>query len=180
MIDTEELVRRNAEFAASGAFVNLPLVSTGNLRIIGCVDPRVDPTYILGLKPAEAVVMRNIGGRVTPAALRSWAALAKVAEARLNGRPQPGAHMVVLHHTDCGINDLTAFPDLLADFFEIPAANLDTKAITDPHASVKIDVEAMKHALPAGVLVSGLVYDVATGLIETVVPPTAGLSSQSK
>lgn len=174
MIDIDELVRRNAEFAASGAFADLPILSSGNLRVIGCVDPRVDPSHVLGLSAGEAVIMRNIGGRVTPPALRSWAMLAKVAEARSNGRPQGDAHMVILHHTDCGIRDLVPFPDLLADYFEIPAAGLDTKAVTNPHVSVRIDVEAMKHTLPAGVQVSGLVYHVETGLIETVVPPTAG------
>jgi len=33
--------------------------------IIGCADLRVDPAYALGIKPGEAVVIRNIGGRIT-------------------------------------------------------------------------------------------------------------------
>jgi carbonic anhydrase len=37
--------------------------------IIGCADMRVDPANLLGLEPGEAVVMRNIGGRVTPGLL---------------------------------------------------------------------------------------------------------------
>ncbi|MEV0720503.1 carbonic anhydrase [Asanoa sp. NPDC050611] len=170
MIDTAELVRRNAEFAAGGAFVGLSLLSTGNLRVIGCVDPRVDPSHVLGLAAGDAVVMRNVGGRVTPTALRSWAMLAKVGEARSHGRPQPGGQLVVLHHTDCGIRDLAAYPELLTDFFEIPVGDLDAKAVMDPYASVTIDVALMKQAMPPGVLVSGLVYDVDTGLVEVVVP----------
>ncbi|WP_203704587.1 carbonic anhydrase [Asanoa iriomotensis] len=170
MIDTDELVRRNAGFAASGAQVGLPLLSTGNLRLIGCVDPRVDPSHVLGLAAGDAVVMRNVGGRVTPAALRSWAMLAKVVEARSHGRPPPGGQMVVLHHTDCGITDLAPYPDLLAEFFEIPAASLEQKAVLDPYASVAIDVELMRRAMPPAVRVSGLVYDVDTGLVQVVVP----------
>jgi carbonic anhydrase len=34
--------------------------------IIGCADMRVNPAHVLGIKPGEAVVLRNIGGRVTP------------------------------------------------------------------------------------------------------------------
>jgi len=173
VIDTDELVRRNAAFAASGTFGDVPLLSTGNLSLIGCVDPRVDPSHVLGLHAGDAVVMRNVGGRVTPAALRSWAMLAKVVEARSNGQARPGGHLVVLHHTDCGIRDLSAFPEMLAQFFEIPAVELHTKAVMDPYASVKIDVEIMKKALPAGTPISGLVYNVHTGLVETVVPPAA-------
>ncbi|GIF49184.1 carbonic anhydrase [Asanoa ferruginea] len=172
MIDTDELARRNAEFVASGVFADLPLQSTGNLRVIGCVDPRVDPSIVLGLTFGDAVVMRNIGGRVTPATLRSWVMLAKVAQARRPGPPQPGGHLVVLHHTDCGIRDLAAYPEQLAEYFEIPVAELEGKAVMDPRASVAMDVELIKRALPPGLPVSGLVYDVHTGLVETVVAPT--------
>jgi carbonic anhydrase len=73
---TPELIQRNAAFAASGAFKGLPFPTNPGLRVIGCVDSRVDPSDVLGLKIGEAVVMRTNGGRVTPEALRSWALLA--------------------------------------------------------------------------------------------------------
>jgi carbonic anhydrase len=60
---------------------------------------------------------------------------------------------------------------MLAEFFEIPVTDLDTKAVSDPYAAVRIDVDILRRALPAGLLVSGLVYDTDTGLIEVVVPP---------
>jgi hypothetical protein len=116
-------------------------------------------------------VMRNIGGRVTPAVLRSWALLAKLGQAR-RGQPDEGPpHMVVLHHTDCGIKRLADYPGLLAKYFEIPVEELDTKAVRDPHAAVRIDVNIVRRTLPAELVVSGLVYDVDTGLVELVVPP---------
>ncbi len=37
--------------------------------IIGCADMREDPSHVLGIKPGEAVVVRNIGGRITPGLL---------------------------------------------------------------------------------------------------------------
>ncbi|HTR24737.1 MAG TPA: carbonic anhydrase [Terriglobales bacterium] len=37
--------------------------------VIGCGDMRVDPAHLFGTKPGEAVVIRNIGGRVTPGLL---------------------------------------------------------------------------------------------------------------
>ena len=79
---------------------------------------------------------------------------------------------MVLQHTDCGIKRLTRYPEMLAEFFEIPVTELDTKAVSDPYAAVTIDVDILRRALPAGLLVSGLVYDTDTGLIEVVVPPT--------
>ena len=77
-----------------------------------------------------------------------------------------------LHHTDCGIRRLASYPEQLAAFFEIPVADLDSKAVEDPYASVRIDVGIARHRLPPDLLVSGLVYDVDTGLIEVVVPAT--------
>ena len=55
-----------------------------------------------------------------------------------------------------------------AAFFEIPAGELDSKAIDDPYAAVRVDTAIARQALPPGRLVSGLVYDVDTGLIEIV------------
>lgn len=171
-ISIDELIQRNATFAAGGTFDDLTFPMDQTLRVIGCVDSRVDPSHVLGLELGDAVVMRNIGGRVTPAALRSWAILAKLGQAHSGGQSEGGPpHMVILHHTDCGIKRLAAYPELLAGYFEIPVADLETKMVSDPHAAVRIDVDIVRRTLPPALLVSGLVYDTDTGLIEVVVPP---------
>jgi carbonic anhydrase len=167
VISSGELVRRNAAFAATGAFGGLSFPASDTLQVLGCVDSRVDPGEVLGLKLGDSVVMRNIGGRVTPAALRSWALLGRLGQ----GQP-PGGHLVILHHTDCGITRLADYPEQLAAFFEIPAGELESKAVADPYAAVRIDAAVARHTLPPGRLVSGLVYDVGTGLIEIVDPAT--------
>ena len=167
-ISSDDLVRRNAAFAATGAFAGLPFPASDTLQVLGCVDSRVDPGVVLGLALGEGVVMRNIGGRMTPAALRSWALLGRLGQ----GQPPRAGHLVILHHTDCGITRLAAFPEQLAAFFEIPAAELAGKAVDDPYAAVRVDAAIARQALPPGRLVSGLVYDVATGLIEIIDPAT--------
>ena len=86
IISSDELVRRNAAFAATGAFAGLPFPTSDTLQVLGCVDSRVDPSDVLGLELGEGVVMRNIGGRITPAALRSWALLGRLGQ----GRPRAG------------------------------------------------------------------------------------------
>jgi len=167
-ISSGELARRNAAFAATGAFAGLRFPTSDTLQVLGCVDSRVDPGEVLGLELGEGVVMRNIGGRMTPAALRSWALLGRLGR----GQPPRSGQLVILHHTDCGITRLAEFPEQLAAFFEIPAAELEGKAVGDPYAAVRVDVAIARRALPPGRLVSGVVYDVATGLIEVVDPAT--------
>jgi carbonic anhydrase len=168
IISSDELVRRNAAFAATGAFAGLPFPTSETLQVLGCVDSRVDPSDVLGLELGEGVVMRNIGGRITPATLRSWALLGRLGQ----GQPPRSGHLVILHHTDCGIRRLAAYPEQLAAFFEIPADELESKAVDDPYAAVRVDAAIARHTLPPSRLVSGLVYDVNTGLIEIVDPAT--------
>jgi carbonic anhydrase len=64
---------------------------------------------------------------------------------------------------------------MLAHYFQIQEGQLKQKAVTDPRAAVASDVTLLRAipALPGEWLISGLVYDVATGLIEIVVPPAA-------
>jgi carbonic anhydrase len=169
----ETLTERNAQFAAHRFRVGLAMMPSLKTMIIGCADPRVDPAAVLGLKPGEAVVIRNVAGRITPATLQTMLMLRLVAAADPGGPPGPGWNLIVLHHTDCGINRLTGLPDLLAEHFGVDKAELDSQHVTDPRASVAADVAALKANpfLPAELVISGLVYDVETGLIEQIVGP---------
>ena len=62
---------------------------------------------------------------------------------------------------------------MLTRYFQIQEGELKKKAVADPRAAVAVDVASLRAipALPGEWLVSGLVYDVATGLVEIVVPP---------
>src|SRR5262249_51131777 len=137
--------------------------------IIGCADMRVDPADVLGIRPGEAVVMRNIGGRVTPGLLQQLSLLGGIGGVS-GGVPGGGGefHLIVLQHTDCGITRLASEPALLSQYFQVPETDLKTKAVTDPRAAVATDVALLRAipALPGVWLITGLVYDVATGRVE--------------
>ena len=80
---------------------------------------------------------------------------------------------MILHHTECGMTDLARYPDLLAEYFEITADELEGKSVSDPTGSVRVDVDVILQQIHASdFLVSGLVYGVDTGRIDVVVPPT--------
>jgi len=141
--------------------------------IVGCADMRVDPAHVLGIKPGEAVVMRNIGGRITPGLLEQLGLLGRIGE--LAGKTPGGGgefHIIVLQHTDCGITRLADNPPMLAHYFQIQDAELKAKTVSDPRAAVAGDVAILRAipTLPGQWLISGLVYDVATGLVEVIVP----------
>jgi carbonic anhydrase len=181
MNNLDQMLERNKDFAAqqSAAGALMPSLPRAlpNVRavVIGCADMRVDPAHVLGIKPGEAVVMRNIGGRITPGLLEQLGLLGRIGE--VAGEIPGGGgefHLIVLQHTDCGITRLAGDPNMLMHYFQIPEGELTAKAVTDPRAAVTVDVALLRTipALPGEWLVSGLVYDVATGLVQIVVPPT--------
>jgi carbonic anhydrase len=167
------LTSRNAGFAHHSFVPGASMMPALQTIVIGCADPRVDPAHVLGLANGEALVIRNIGGRYTPATLQTMAALRVIAQAE-GAVPGTGWNLIVLQHTDCGITHLGGQPELLATTFGIDEADLPAKAVSDPRAAVAVDVAAIKDNpfLPAEFIVSGLVYDVRTGFIETVVAPS--------
>jgi carbonic anhydrase len=176
----DDLLERNKHFAAqqSAAGALMPSLPRAmpNVKaiIIGCADMRVDPAHVLGIKPGEAVVIRNIGGRITPGMLEQLGLLGRIGQ--VAGEIPGGGgefHIIVLQHTDCGITRLAGNPAMLAHYFQIQEQELKAKAVADPRAAVALDVASLRAipALPGEWLVSGLVYDVATGVVEIVVPP---------
>jgi len=180
MNNLDRLLQRNKEFAAqqsaAGTLMPSLLRTMPNVKaiIIGCADMRADPAHVLGTKPGEAVVLRNIGGRITPGLIEQLGLLGRIGE--VAGKVPGGGgefHLIVLQHTDCGITRLSDDAAMLAHYFQIQEGALKTKAVTDPRAAVAVDVAALRAipALPGTWLLSGLVYDVATGLVEVVVPP---------
>jgi carbonic anhydrase len=180
MSNLDHLLQRNKQFAvrqsAEGTLMpSLPrAMTTVKALIIGCADMRVDPAHLLGTKPGDAVVLRNIGGRITPGLLEQMGLLGRIGQ--VAGEIPGGGgefHLIVLQHTDCGITRLAGDPAMLAHYFQIQESEVSAKAITDPRAAIAIDVAALRAtpALPDAWLISGLMYDVATGLVEIVVPP---------
>ena len=169
----EKIGARNAEFAEAGSWKTLRIIPSTKSIIVGCLDPRVDPMDIFGLEPGEAAIIRNIGGRINPALLETLILLPTVARAA-GQEMGVGWNLIILHHTDCGIIGCYKYaPDLLASHLGVTRPELDAMSITNPREAVAMDVATYQAnpALPGSFLISGLVYDVASGKIETVVPP---------
>jgi carbonic anhydrase len=86
----ETIILRNQEFAKRGASIDLKLIPSMKTIIIGCLDPRVDPMDILGVKPGEAAIIRNIGGRINPALIEALILLPIVTKPRAKRWDQAG------------------------------------------------------------------------------------------
>src|SRR5437868_13032391 len=82
-------------FLGSAARIVEPLQ---HLAVLTCMDARVDVGALLGLRPGDAHVIRNAGGRASTDALRALA----ISQAAMNTR-----EIMVIHHTDCALGRLS-------------------------------------------------------------------------
>ena len=166
------LLERNEQFARNYTPTALGLPAA-RVLVLTCLDHRVDPAIVLGLRLGDAPVIRNAGGRVTQAVVDDIAFLAFLTR-RLIGDQDPDGKLfeiAVLHHTQCGTGLLAEprFRHQAAAATGLSEAALEASAVTDPHTTVQADVERLlaAPALPPGVSVSGHVYDIATGRVTT-------------
>jgi carbonic anhydrase len=169
------LLDRNRAFASDPAarqgMPARPFIPNLNLYIVTCIDPRVDPAQILGVKLGEALVQRNIGGRITPANIADIAYIGYLVDVKAPEGPY--FEVAIVHHTDCG-STLLADDELRHGFAQRIGTDERTLADTpvlDPARTVQTDVSRVLWAqeIPDRVRVSGHVYDVDTGLVTTVV-----------
>src|SRR5262245_30433641 len=95
-------LERNARIARDHRPVPLAPPTSG-VVVVSCLDHRLPPESFLGLHDGEVPVIRNAGGRVTPAVVQDLAFLAFLAEQLLGGRATDALFEVaVIHHTECG------------------------------------------------------------------------------
>jgi carbonic anhydrase len=180
VFDLDAILARNRDFAREHRGGLSPLPAAG-LVVLTCPDPRVDPAAILGLEIGDALVLRFPAGRFSPSVVRTLLGLAVVNQRVLEeeGRAAPDTryHLMIVHHTDCGITRLDRPGDreLLGHVLEVAPEAVPDLAVLDPRAAVAVDVEkAVALVQASGMTVSGHVYDVETGLLDTVVPVSGG------
>jgi carbonic anhydrase len=173
----EEVLRANDEYAKTfGDRSKLALPPARQFAILTCMDARIDPAKVAGLREGDAHVIRNAGGRASDDAIRSLVISYKLLGTR---------EWFVIHHSNCGMelfND-QIIRGLLSSSLETSSYDgktwkdpgrgkgsehgefIDWLTIQNQAKSVVIDVERIKtHALvPKSIPVYGYVYQVETG-----------------
>jgi carbonic anhydrase len=127
------------------------------LAVLTCIDSRIEPLAMLGLRPGDAKILRNAGARVTDDVLRTL-----VLASYLLGVDRA----MVIAHTNCrmaaGSED-----DVHAAVGE--AGGPDTRSLAflvanDQRATVRADVQRIRSwPYLGGLQVGGFLYDIDTG-----------------
>ena len=168
------LLERNDQFARS--YTPAPLgPPAAQTVIVTCLDHRVDPAIVLGLRLGDAPVIRNAGGRITQAVIDDISYLAFLAEQLFGDQIAADSlfEVAIVHHTQCGTSLLAdpGFRHQAAEATGRSEADLEASMVADPHTTVKADVERLlaSPSLSPKVSVSGHVYDIDTGRVTTTV-----------
>ena len=177
MSNIPRVIENNRAFAETDAKARvpeIPFVPNEQLYVLTCVDPRVDPAAILRLDLGDAIVARNVGGRVTPSVVQDLAWISYLHEVKT---PDAGwFELMVVHHTDCG-SGLLADDELLRGFVErgFDEAALRELPVLDPAETVRTDVAKLVATpqISGRIAISGYSYDIKTGLLTEVVPAAA-------
>jgi carbonic anhydrase len=171
------LLERNRAYAAGRGRTEVPVIPRYLTFVIACLDPRVEPAAVLGIEPGDAIVVRNAGGRVTDAVIADVALISSIGEAMGAGTGASPLEVAVIHHTQCGTGFLAdeGFMHAFAERTGLDEVALAAEAVVDPVATVRADVERLLASpLASGrICVSGHVHDLETGLVTTIVAPTA-------
>jgi carbonic anhydrase len=156
--------RYRTEFHDSG----VPGVAAKGLAVLTCIDSRIDPLAMLGLRAGDAKIIRNAGARVTDDALRSL-----VLATNLLG----ATRVCLVAHTDCAMVGTTD-EDLRARIAArrgVDAAGWVFLAGPDQRAMVRRDLELLASCplLPPDLEVAGFVFDVHSGELVPLQGPQA-------
>jgi carbonic anhydrase len=160
-VSFDDLLAANREFAADFDLAGFDGVAHAGVALVTCMDSRIDPLRMLGLKAGDAKILRNPGGRVTPHAMEALV----LAVHLLNVN-----RVLIVPHTRCAVASSTE-----QQLRERVSASAGTDAtwqpihvIADQVAALEEDVRKVRtHPLvPDTVEVGGFIYDVDTGLLD--------------
>lgn len=138
-------------------------IAHAGLAMITCMDSRIEPLQMLGLKLGDAKILRTPGGQLTPDAMTGC----------ILGVQMLGViRIMIVPHTRCAMaGGDEAIRAQLRETNGLDLGELAFGAVTDQHAKLRRDVGLLRaEPLVAGLAeVAGFFYDVDTGLLTRVI-----------
>ena len=162
MSTIDQLLQHARDYARDFDRGDLPMPPARRLAVVTCMDARIDPAALLGLREGDAHVIRNAGGLATADVIRSLA---------ISQRLMGTTEVAVIHHTGCG---MLTFPDqrlrqeLEADTGVVPDWTVDHPGDLDEGVRTTVATLRGSPFLPDTGGIRGFVYEVETGILREV------------
>ena len=155
-----DVLAGNSRYASSYSPSALGGRAAQGLALVTCMDSRIEPLALVGMKHGDVKILRNAGARVTDDVLRTL-----VLATYLLGVDR----VLVMPHTDCKMASATEdqIHDTIREEFGVETASVEFRTVDDQEAALAYDVRRIRAypLLPRDLEVAGAVYDVATGVL---------------
>lgn len=157
----DDLLAANAEYQKSFKYSGLTGSAARGLAIVTCMDSRINPLSVVGMRSGDAKILRNAGARVTEDVLRTLV----LATYLLNVD-----RILVMPHTDCRMaqSEESNIHELIESKFGVDTRSLEFRVTKDQEAALKTDITRIRTypLIREGISVAGAIYDVKTGKID--------------
>ena len=158
-----DVVAANSKFVSSFEDEHLTGTARKGLAIVTCMDSRITPLAVVGMKSGDAKILRNAGARVTDDVLRTLVLATYLLAVD---------RVLVMPHTDCRMasGDEESIHASIESKHGIDTRSVEFKMVTDQRAALAADVESIRSysILPKTLVVAGAIYNVGTGELEPV------------
>jgi carbonic anhydrase len=154
------LLAANAEYAKTFKYAELSGNALQGLAIVTCMDSRINPLSVVGMRSGDAKILRNAGARVTEDVIRTLVLATYLLSVD---------RILVMPHTDCAMarGDEADIHALIDEKHGVDTRSLEFRTTNDQVGALAEDVNRIRAypLLRNGVTVAGAIYDVKTGTI---------------
>jgi len=155
-----DLITANEEYQKRFQYSELTGAALRGLAIVTCMDSRINPLSVIGMKSGDVKILRNAGARVTEDVLRTLV----LATYLLNV-----SRILVMPHTDCKMAELSEseIHKIIDEQYGVNTSSLEFRTTKDQLGALASDLNRIRSypLLRQGVSVAGAIYDVKTGAI---------------
>jgi carbonic anhydrase len=160
----DDLLEANRRYRATFTDSGVSGRAAKGLAVVTCIDSRIEPLAVLGLRVGDAKIIRNAGARITDDTLRSLV----IAVNLLNVN-----RVALMHHTECamaGTSDEN-MRERIAAASGGDASALELFTMSDQRAAAEADIARLRECplVPADLEVGAFLFDVHTGEVSPLI-----------
>ena len=153
----------NEDYAAHHNATGLTGVAARGLAVVTCMDSRIDPLAVLGMKPGDVKILRNAGARVTEDVMRTL-----VLASYLLGVTR----ILVMPHTDCRMASAAEWEvhDQIMERYGVDTRSVEFRTETDQIGALITDVTRLRAfpLLPKELVIAGGLLDINSGRVKPI------------
>ena len=158
-----DVISANKKYQENFTYKSLTGEAAKELAIVTCMDSRIDPLAVVGMKSGDVKILRNAGARVTEDVLRTLV----LASYLLNVK-----RILVMPHTDCAMatSEESEIHESILNKYQVDTRSLEFRTVTNQKQALIMDVIRIRAfpLLSKNVVVQGGIYDVKTGALDLI------------